>query len=225
MGPFDINLLDVPFPVLGKSFLWKDYEKIDLSVENPHLNDKLNQNELKEYIDNHLSSCGSVIAYGGYLEKRNLYKHSTHFDNHSGVRDIHLGIDLWTNAGQIIYCPLDAEVHSFRYNSALLDYGYTIILKHSLDRLDFYTLYGHLGKSSFLDLHISKKIKRGEAFARIGDEHENGGWVPHLHLQMILEIGDWKGDYPGVCSGKDKADYKNNCPNPLFLVFANHADK
>jgi len=39
-----------------------------------------------------------------------------------------------------------------------------------------------------------------------------------LHFQIIKDIKDYKGDYPGVCAAKDLKYYKNNCPNPNLLL-------
>ena len=47
---------------------------------------------------------------------------------------------------------------------------------------------------------------------------ENGNWPPHLHFQLILGIESYHGDYPGVCNDGDLDFYKNNCPNPMFVL-------
>ena len=45
-----------------------------------------------------------------------------------------------------------------------------------------------------------------------------GGYAPHLHFQVIKEIGDNFGDFPGVCSKHEMEYYKQICPDPSFLI-------
>ena len=159
------------------------------------------------------------MAYGGYLEERNLYRRSLHFKNETiEERNIHIGIDLWTQAGTAVVCPLDGWIHSFKNNDAVGDYGPTIILKHQLENSIFYTLYGHLSLESIQNLKIGTFFKKGEQLARLGDSSENGDYAPHLHFQIIKNIGNYMGDYPGVCSKSDLDFYKENCPNPNLLL-------
>jgi hypothetical protein len=61
-------------------------------------------------------------------------------------------------------------------------------------------------------------IKRGTAFAHFGEFHENGHWPPHLHLQLIIDIADHKGDYPGVCRYSEREIFLSNCPDPDLLA-------
>jgi hypothetical protein len=48
----------------------------------------------------------------------------------------------------------------------------------------------------------------------------NGDWPPHLHFQIISDMGTKRGDYPGVCSKSEKDVYKKMCPDPaVFFSF------
>ena len=47
---------------------------------------------------------------------------------------------------------------------------------------------------------MGEKIRKGEVFAALGDASVNGDYAPHLHLQIICDIGEHQGDYPGVSS-------------------------
>ena len=152
------------------------------------------------------------------MEKRALYRPSTNFKNEANERDIHLGLDFWSNALTTIYAPLDGIVHSFKYNDAHLDYGATIILQHKLDGLVFYTLYGHLTLASLNNLKKGILIKKGTPFTAMGEPHENGGWVPHLHFQIIKDMMGKEGDFPGVASEKEIEFYSKNSPNPNWMT-------
>src|SRR5690606_14730404 len=101
------------------------------------------------------------VGFGGYNEDRIIYKRSSHFQGEE-PRSVHLGVDLWTEAGTPVYAPLDAFVHSFADNQGMGNYGPTIILEHRLENHLFYTLYGHLSRKSLLGLSVGKSIKSGE---------------------------------------------------------------
>jgi len=100
-----------------------------------------------------------------------------------------------------------------------LDYGPTVILKHKpLDGPEFYTLYGHLGQECLENLHVGKLISSGEAFAKIGESFENGGWLPHVHFQIVLDLFDFKGNYPGVALPSLQSLWSSICPDPSIML-------
>ncbi|MFI5187661.1 MAG: hypothetical protein ACHQF0_13100 [Chitinophagales bacterium] len=57
-------------------------------------------------------------------------------------------------------------------------------------------------------------IKKGDVIGEFGIPSENGHWPPHLHFQIIIDMGEWKGDYPGVCKFSERKKYLENCPDP-----------
>ncbi len=211
-----------PLPVLDASIPLQKYIPLDLSVTNPDLQDiDISSSDILErYVNTHLSVHLGMVAYGGYKETRNIYRRSDYFnqDNVETERNIHLGMDLWLEAGSQIITPLDGTVHSFSNNKNFGDYGPTIILRHRVDDVVFHTLYGHLSLSSIESLREGQLFRQGEPLAQLGEASVNGDYPAHLHFQIIKEIGDWKGDYPGVCSKNDLEFYLPNCPDPNLLL-------
>ncbi|MGB1217533.1 MAG: peptidoglycan DD-metalloendopeptidase family protein, partial [Saprospiraceae bacterium] len=173
---------------------------------------------LGAFVSRTLISNKKQFGVGGYLEKRAIYKASPNFNNPDKERDIHLGVDVWSEAGTPIYCPMDGIVHSFRYNDKAFDYGGTIVLQHEYNGETFHTLYGHLSIQSLEGLSVGLKIKAGTEFCATGIFEENGGWPPHLHFQMIKDMEDFKADYYGACSTSDIDFFKENCPDPTWLM-------
>lgn len=207
--------------VLDASIPKSKYIPIDLSESNQKLNrvDVSSSSKLETFVNSHIKKHDALVAYGGYLEVRNIYKRSNHFNSQAeSERNIHLGIDLWCDAETPIYAPLNAIVHSFNNNTNYGDYGPTIVLKHTISSVEFYTLYGHLSLASIKKLKVGQGFKQGEQIATLGDASVNGEYPPHLHFQIIKDIQDSKGDYPGVCSKKDLEFYKLNCPDPDLLL-------
>ncbi|WP_247079613.1 peptidoglycan DD-metalloendopeptidase family protein [Cellulophaga sp. F20128] len=197
------------------------YTPIDLSRTNADLIniDITSVDACQKYIDAVLTKNKATVAYGGYLEKRNLYATNAKFSGTSNAtRNIHLGMDFWTNAGANVLTPLDGVVHSYKDNAIHGDYGPTIILKHSIGDAIFYSLYGHLAVASLQSLYVGKVFKKGSVLASLGDSNINVGYAPHLHFQLIMDIKDYLGDYPGVCASRDLEFYAQNCPNPKWLL-------
>ncbi|TRX24279.1 peptidoglycan DD-metalloendopeptidase family protein [Flavobacterium franklandianum] len=207
--------------VIDNSIPYSQYTPIDLSVSNSELAevDLKNPNDFETFIEDHLSKNRAKVAFGGYNEVRNLYKQKALFnDEQANERNIHIGIDLWIEAGTAVLAALDGTVYGFDYNIGAGNYGPTIILKHSLENQTFYTLYGHLSAESIEDIEINTFFKKGQQLATLGDSSVNGGYSPHLHFQIIKNIGKNFSDYPGVCNLKDLEYYLENCPNPNLLL-------
>lgn len=175
------------------------------------------------FIKEKLKRSKAKFAIGGYNENRVLYKHSNLFspsqiEDGPENRTLHLGIDIWGEAGTKIYAPLAGMVHSFAFNNNFGDYGVTIILSHQLDDTSFYTLFGHLSLDDITTLQEGYYISRGQEFAHFGNEKENGHWPPHLHFQLISEIGVHEGDYPGVCKYSERQKFLFNSPDPDMVL-------
>jgi peptidoglycan LD-endopeptidase LytH len=209
------------FPVLGKKMGKDDYCIMDLSVYNTEFEmmDIESFDGLEAHVNETLIDNYAKIGVGGYGEKRPIYRKSDLYCNGDAPkRCIHLAIDCWTEADTKVYAPLDGIVHSFKNNDKALDYGATIILEHRLGGSFFYILYGHLSLRSLEGLKVGQKIEKGQTFCRLGKPSENGGWPPHLHLQLITDMMGYEGDFPGVATEDDASYYMGICPNP-FVFF------
>ncbi|MFV8376173.1 peptidoglycan DD-metalloendopeptidase family protein [Flavobacterium sp. LB1P71] len=207
--------------VIDYSIDYKSYIPLDLSTLNIELLklDVSNSIDFEKYIENYLTTSKTKVAFGGYNEERNLYKRSAVFNDPSAKeRNIHIGLDLWVKSGTPVLAALDGTIHSFNYNTGLGDYGPTLILEHKIENQIFYTLYGHLSLESITEIEIGEVVKKGKQIATLGNSVINGDYSPHLHFQIIKNIGDNFGDYPGVCSKSDLDYYLENCPDPNLLL-------
>lgn len=193
---------------------------IDLSAGNIELAsiDPKDTGALVKFIDTKLAQSGKKFLIGGYGEKRSLYERSSVFSGMGEPRNVHLGVDLWGKAGDRVLCPLPGKVHSFKDNAKFGDYGPTIILKHTIWDTPFYSLYGHLSKSSLQGLVVNKPFKQGDYIGTLGNPEENGNWPAHLHFQLIFDIGDHVGDYPGVIEESKAEEALKGCPDPNIIL-------
>lgn len=210
--------------VIAPEVPYSSYVALDLSINNSELK-TLNitaASDFENYINDFVKQKKAHIAYGGYNETRNLYKRSTVFKaSAKEERNIHIGLDLWTTAGTPILAALDGKIHSFQYNHQLGDYGPTIILEHEINNQRFYTLYGHLSLESIQGLSKEELVKKGQTIGALGNADVNGDYAPHLHFQIIKDIQNKEGDYPGVCSSNTLPFYLSNCPDPNLLLKIN----
>ena len=164
---------------------------------------------------NNYQNIKNSFSIGKYNEKRyNMYKGEL-FEKTN--RFIHMGIDIGAPAGTTIKSFYDGEIFLFKNNNLELDYGYTIITKHRFNNEILYALYGHLSKSSISKKKIGQKIHSGEKLAYVGEKKENGGWPPHVHLQLCL-IEPKECDLPGVVSEKNHDLALKIFPDPRIVL-------
>lgn len=193
---------------------------IDLTDSNTHLQglDVADTAAFSAFIDRTLREAGAALGVGGYGEDRAVYRSPLFRADGKESRSVHLAVDLWAPAGTPIYSPLEGTVHSFQNNRNPQDYGPTIILQHRLDELEFYTLYGHLSRTSLDGLQKGMNISKGMPIATLGAPDENGGWPPHLHFQVISDMLGKSGDFPGVSAPSESRYYLQLCPDPNLIL-------
>jgi 4-aminobutyrate aminotransferase-like enzyme/Ser/Thr protein kinase RdoA (MazF antagonist) len=209
----DVDLRTAPVVVfdlsVGSSLLGADPSAAD--AEN-----------LSQSIFRMLRSANASVGIGRYNEARLLYT-SPLFGARENPTDerrtIHLGLDLFAAPGTPVRAPLDGIVHAVAINTAPLDYGPLAILRHATgDGLEFFTLYGHLSREAFDALQAGQHIARGQQFSRIGDVPENGGWAPHVHFQVIVDLLGRHSDFPGVAYASQRGVWTSLSPEANLLL-------
>jgi murein DD-endopeptidase MepM/ murein hydrolase activator NlpD len=211
----------VPFDPSSDRLLQLDFTDANKDLSEEILADT---QRFSDFISNTLNVAGARYGIGGYNEHRTVYSRSKVFDAITPgeePRRLHLGTDIWGHPDTAVVAPVDGTVHSFAFNDQFGDYGATIILAHQLNGFVFYSLYGHLDLASLASLQEGQMIKAGDAFAAFGIPAENGHWPPHLHFQLILDIGDCHGDYPGVCKFSEREKWLKNSPDPEWILQMN----
>lgn len=171
-------------------------------------------------VTNAMSRSSMDVAIGRYDEVRLIYTNDAFAGScpTDECRTIHLGMDFFVEPPTPVHAPLDGVVHAFADRAHAQDYGPTIVLRHEVDDLEFYTLYGHLSRESLKEIELGQFIKSGQAFATVGTRAVNGGWHPHLHLQVITDLLDLDDAFPGVCRASQREVWKAFCPDPNLLV-------
>lgn len=206
--------------IINPVFTAQDYFPIDLSIKNAFwdTNDVSQIAVFEKYLAQKRKENNAFIAHGGYLEQRALYRKNARFQ--TGItRDIHLGIDLWAPAGTSVHAVMDGVIHSFAHNNDAGNYGPTLILEHHWNGTKLYSLYGHLAVSDMKNWMVGLRFRESELIATLGTPQENGGYSPHLHFQLMTDMKDYRGDFPGVAAQEELAGYKNVILDPNLFIF------
>ncbi len=199
---------------------------LDLSVSSPDAGPgaALDAAAFTRWIDAQCATHPSGAAIGRWNEPRLLYQ-SRGFGEAGGgtvggtARTIHIGLDIFAAEGTPVRAPLDGVVFTVADNAGELDYGPTVVLEHGTSEGHrCHTLYGHLSRGCLTELTPGTVLRAGTPFATIGGSAVNGGWPPHLHLQLILTAPDPGGDYPGVAPPDWRTLWTAICPNPAVLA-------
>ena len=169
-----------------------------------------------------MQGAGVTVGVGRYNEPRLIYTAPMFATSDTPTverRTLHLGLDLFAPAGTPVYAPLAGTVEICTINDNPLDYGGVIILKHAPDDgPPFYTLYGHLSHASTTTWQVGQAVATGAQIASLGPPAENGNWPPHLHFQIIADLLDLGGDFPGVGRVSQRDVWLAFSPDPNLMV-------
>ena len=212
-------------PVVDAALLGGHPPVIDLSVSTSLLGagpEKADAQAMTRLIFREMEDADSLLGIGRYNEARVIYTANAfkvETDTAPEYRTVHLGLDLFARPGEPVYAFMGGRVHSVKDNAAHQDYGPTIILSHeTVSGILFYSLYGHLAATSLDGLEPGMRISAGQPIGTIGTSTENGGWAPHLHLQLITALLGLEGNFPGVARPSQRRVLTALCPDPGVVL-------
>ena len=210
------------FPTIRKEKVYP----LDLSISSKWIGQQSESDDL-DYSQYKISKLqdqeSDRIIAGGYLEPRPIYTTPAYDkmgNNGTESRSIHLGIDLWLPAQTPVHALFDGVVVTAVNDVGDKEYGGLIIIKHLIDDLEFFTLYGHLSIASIECKETGQGIEKGDCIGYLGHYPENGNWPTHLHFQIMLAKLDYVEDFPGVAYPEEINVWRSICPDPN-LIFAN----
>jgi 4-aminobutyrate aminotransferase-like enzyme len=199
---------------------------IDLSVGGTLIGDLRELSDVEAFtrkVFDSMRARGARFGIGRYDEARPVYtapQFAVAGNDGPEWRTIHLGLDIFAEPGTAVLAPLDGVVHSVRDNALPLDYGPTIIVRHTTGDGGpaFYTLYGHLSADSLDGVREGMTVARGARIGAIGDARVNGGWPPHLHFQIVTDLLDRVGEFPGVALPSQRRLWRGLSPDPNLMA-------
>ncbi len=165
-------------------------------------------------IEQRMQRDGVAVAYGRWGERRSLYNNDNFGNSDEERRTIHMGIDVFCDAGTPVCTPLAGVVEIVANNAQELDYGPLLIVRHESPAGSFYTLYGHLGADCLSRMQSRQVVRAGQVIATVGAPPGNGNWPPHLHFQLILDLLNLGQDFPGVARASEQSYWLGLSPSP-----------
>jgi 4-aminobutyrate aminotransferase-like enzyme/Ser/Thr protein kinase RdoA (MazF antagonist) len=212
-------------PVLDVDLRTMPCAVFDLSIGSPLVSGDPAANAepaLTERLYAQMEAAGVQVGVGRHDEARLLYTAPLFKTGDAWTderRTVHLGLDLFAQPGTPVHAPLEGTVYAATRREAPMDYGTVVVLEHRPgDGPTFYTLYGHLAPSALDGLHIGQSVAHGQQFGMVGAPDVNGGWTPHLHLQIIGGLLDLDAGFPGVCRASQRAVWTALSPDPNLLL-------
>jgi len=179
-----------------------------------------------DYVFARMRKENAIAGVGRYNEPRPVYTGDNYgLPGNDAVlnRSIHLGIDLFLEAGEALYAPYAGKVKVITNDIGDKEYGPLLILQHETDQgIPFYTLYGHLSNPTLVRWKVGEEFEQGALIAHIGDFPDNGNWVPHVHFQIISDLFDYTDDYPGVAAPEQRSLWLSLCPDPNLILGIQH---
>ncbi len=206
---------------------------LDMSVESPdlpHPDHAAQPGAAEAWVERLIAAPAATVGVGRYGEARLLYDtpaFQSPGDNGPESRTVHLGLDFFAPSGTPVHAPLAGTVLTVAHNDRPLDYGPTVILRHAApDGTGFHTLYGHLDRATLDHRSPGDRVSPGDVIGWLGDASVNGGWPPHLHLQVmaldpLYEDGTpphERGNFPGVVLHRLRNVWESILPDPTPLA-------
>ena len=181
---------------------------------------------LTGYVFGRMGESGARFGIGRYLERRPINRGSQFALATGEQRDVHLGVDVYAEPGEPVCAALAGTVEAIE-DRGPGDYGPVVLLAHATEEglepatnrgVPFWTLYGHLDREVLGRLAVGERLEAGALVGRIGSAAENGGWPPHLHLQLLTHtLGEGCGIY-GVAPPSTLDIWESVSPDPNLIL-------
>ncbi|MDE3068945.1 MAG: M23 family metallopeptidase [Verrucomicrobiota bacterium] len=112
---------------------------------------------------------------------------------HEGLDILHLQTDRRGEPTDPVMATADGTVVYFNTRPSLSNYGNYIVVRHVIEGLEIYSLYGHLSRVR-PGLRIGEAVRAGEVIATMGRTANTAEgiakWRAHVHFSLNLLIND-----------------------------------
>ena len=166
------------------------------------------------------------FTVGRYDEARPWMYNTPLFE---GRRHVHIGLDLGGPEGTPVHAFADGHIHAIGFEDADGGYGSTVVTVHDLalpahvphpwagGTHRVWALHGHLSRADLTRWNVGDAVEGGQVIGHLGGPHENGGWAPHVHLQLALTAPEGF-DMEGVVAPEDRESAMERHPDPRLVV-------
>ena len=176
------DILDLPLRTTGRIV-------VSLADDAPLTRFGTDADAAWEWLQQQIEAADASLAIGRYDEDRSCYDGDQFRTDAPETRSVHLGIDLFLPAETPLRAMLAGTVETVVDNAMPYDYGPTVITRHHTpDGVPFWVLYGHLSRRTLSTVAAGQQVEPGQVVAYVGDPTVNGGWAPHVHVQIITDL-------------------------------------
>jgi 4-aminobutyrate aminotransferase-like enzyme/Ser/Thr protein kinase RdoA (MazF antagonist) len=177
--------------------------------------------QLAETIRCELRRVGSRVGIGRHDEARltaAAYQSIGKDAPPAELATIHIGVDIYADAGTPVRAPLPATVHGVTHRSGSDDSDARVILRHqSGDGATFYTLYRHLLAGSTAGLTEGQRLEPGHLIGKVGSAEPTRpveGNLAYLHFQLATDLLDEKQGLPAMVPASLREIWRALSPSP-----------
>ncbi len=177
-----------------------------------------------DWLQQRMAEHDAVVALGRYDEDRSCYQGDQFVTDAPEMRSTHLGVDIFIEAETPLRAMLPGVVETVVDNDMPYDYGPTVIIRHQAgDAGPFWVLYGHLSRRGLTTVRPGQHVVAGDVVAFIGDHTVNGGWAPHVHVQIITDLmadpeAGPDGNFEGAGEPSRMAVWRSIAPDAELLL-------
>lgn len=187
-------------------------------TENPFTNPDFSEQRKRQLADR----LSVDWIYGGWMEDRSIIWSDTYLKEAAAF--LHLGVDLTVPAGTLVNALATSEILYTGTDVPFVGgWGGHVIQRYDYRGEEAILIYAHLGE---IRVTIGDVCEKGVVIGAVGDKTQNGFWSPHLHVQIVRDVGnvtDWKHFLDVELDGYGKAAeieyWSSKCPDPTPLFF------
>ncbi len=165
-----------------------------------------------------LAMAGASVGIGRHDEPR-WVSDSTRSVGREGhevdLATVHIGMDIFLDAGAAVHAPLDGRVHAVAAGNANGLGAQVEVLHAPEEGVEFYTLYRHLVPA---ELSVGQKVEKGTVIGRIASAEERGGDHPHVHFQLAADVLDDATTFPGMIPAAEREVWRDLSPDPNLIL-------
>lgn len=136
--------------------------------------------EFEEYFNSLMQKSNTNFLIGKYGEDRKKLFENFGIERFTkNGKTLHAGIDIFMPVSSKVLLPVDAKLIESKKDPETGGYGHYLIYECN----KAFLLFGHIEPQ--VNLTVGEMKNKGEIIAKLANIQDNGGYLPHLHFQVL----------------------------------------